>query len=68
MGLFSRKASKPVVVDLRDQAPFGLPTPCPECGSHGYLDGIDVKRGIMFQRCPTCFAKWETSEADLTAR
>ena len=72
MGLFSRKgsksrrhrlarnrAAKPAVVE------FGLPTPCPECGGHGYLDGIDVKRQVMFQHCPECSAKWETAEADL---
>jgi len=71
MGLFSRKGSKAQVIDLRERAPrpvfeFGLPTPCPECGGHGYLDGIDVKRAIMFQHCPACFAKWETAESDLS--
>jgi transcription elongation factor Elf1 len=72
MGLFSRKESKPKVIDLREQAAptrfeFGLPTPCPECGGNGYLEGIDVKRRIMFQHCTVCFAKFETSEADLAA-
>jgi hypothetical protein len=71
MGFFSRKGSTAQVIDLRDRmkpvVEFGLPTPCPECGGHGYLDGIDVKRKLMFQHCPACFAKWETSEADLTA-
>jgi hypothetical protein len=72
MSLFSRKGSKARVIDLRDRAQrpavveFGLPTPCPECGGNGYLDGIDVKRAVMFQHCPNCFAKWETSDADLT--
>jgi hypothetical protein len=71
MGLFSRKGSKARVIDLRDRLPkqvveFGLPTPCPDCGGNGYLDGIDVKRKLMFQHCPQCSAKWETSEADLT--
>jgi len=71
MGLFSRKGSKARVIDLRDRTAnrrvfeFGLPTPCPECGGHGYLDGIDVKRRIMFQHCPDCLAKWETAESDL---
>jgi hypothetical protein len=73
MGLF-RKDSKPDLVDLREEPPkpvpleFGLPTPCPQCGSPGYLDGIDIKRRLMFQHCTSCFAKWETSEADLAAR
>jgi hypothetical protein len=71
MGLFSRKGSEARVIDLRDRMPkpvveFGLPTPCPQCGGPGYLDGIDVKRTLMFQHCPACSTKWETSEADLT--
>ena len=73
MGLFSRKGSEAGVIDFRDHTAgravfeFGLPTPCPECGGHGYLDGIDVRRAIMFQHCPACFTKWETVESDLTA-
>ena len=70
MGLFSRDGRKQRVVDLRDRAPvheFGLPTPCPQCGGHGYLDGIDLKGQVMYQHCPDCFTKWETSEADLAA-
>jgi hypothetical protein len=72
MGLFSRE-SKQRVLDLRDKPAkptleFGLPSPCPECGGHGYLEGIDVKRRIMFQHCTICSVKWETSEADLAAR
>lgn len=72
MGLFARKHS-PSVIDLRDAKPaparprFGLPLPCPDCGGHGYLDGIDTKRRIMYQHCPACFAKWETTEAELTS-
>lgn len=68
MGLFSRKERKPRVIDLRDRLAvqeFGRPTPCPACGGRGYLDGIDVKGGIMFQHCTDCAAKWETSEAEL---
>ena len=71
MGLFSRKDRRPRVIDLRDgpsSVEFGRPTPCPVCGGHGYLDGIDVKGGIMFQHCPDCSAKWETSEADIAVR
>jgi hypothetical protein len=59
------------VVDLRDVdsvREFGQPTSCPVCGGHGYLDGIDIKGGIMFQHCTDCFAKWETSEADIALR
>ena len=73
MGLFGRNDGEKDAIDLRDQPAkpaleFGLPTPCPECGGHGYLEGIDVKRRLMLQHCTVCFAKWETSEADLLAR
>jgi hypothetical protein len=67
MGLFNRK--KATIVDLREAAQprleFGLPTPCPSCGEPGYLDSIDLSRALMFQHCPSCFTKWETTEADL---
>jgi uncharacterized protein (DUF983 family) len=69
MGLFSKK--KPEVVDIRAAAPrqkkleFGMPTRCPSCGEPGYLDSIDLSRQLMFQHCPACFTKWETTEADL---
>ena len=46
---------------------FGRPTPCPACGHNGYLDGIDIKRRVMFQHCPACSTKWDTSEAELLA-
>ena len=75
MGLFGKK-QQPEVVDLRDEidltetAPspvlFGLPMKCPECGEPGYLDHIDPYKRVMFQHCPSCFAKWEVAESDLT--
>ncbi len=72
MGLFRRTPQRDVI-DLREEPEpeptkleFGMPTPCPSCGSPGYLDGIDIKRMLMFQHCPRCFTKWETSEAELT--
>jgi hypothetical protein len=71
MGLFSRNERKPRVIDLRDGTSaqeFGRPTPCPACGGHGYLDGIDVKGGVMFQHCTDCSATWETSEADVSVQ
>ncbi len=75
MGLFrrtkDRTGSEPVVelgsepvIDLtrtdRKKPEWGFPTRCPECGDYGYLDRIDVVREVMFQHCPTCFARWET--------
>lgn len=65
-------------IDLRDDqavgstdaapAPvWGFPTRCPECGDYGYLDRIDVRLEVMFQHCPTCWARWETPRAATTA-
>ena len=72
MGLFGRKNHEPVI-DLRTPLPevtkfeFGLPTRCPACAQPGYLDSIDLTEKRMYQHCPSCFAKWETTEAELTA-
>jgi len=72
MALFGRKAaSPPVTIDLRERRPepkFGYPTPCPECGANGYLDSIDPGEKVMYQHCPTCFARWETSEQELATQ
>ena len=69
MGLFNRKEEEAEpVVDLRDAKPaleFGYPTPCPECGGPGYLDSIDLSRRVMYQHCPSCFTKYEVTEAEL---
>ncbi|MGY6501318.1 MAG: hypothetical protein ACXIVQ_10565 [Acidimicrobiales bacterium] len=43
---------------------WGFPSRCPECGDFGYLDRIDVVHELMFQHCPTCWAKWETPRSD----
>jgi hypothetical protein len=70
MALFGRK-TQDSVVDLRDRRPepkFGYPTPCPQCGGNGYLDSIDLTAKRMFQHCPSCFAKWETTEEELASR
>jgi hypothetical protein len=68
VGLF-RKRQSVSAIDLRAPAKptfeFGKPVPCPGCGSPGYLDGVNLRTRVMFQHCPTCYAKWETSEADL---
>jgi hypothetical protein len=72
MALFGRKPAKPTVtIDLRERRPeprFGYPTPCPECGANGYLDSIDPGVQIMYQHCPTCFARWETSEQEFATK
>lgn len=79
MGLFTRRRKKATeatidlrgdqpVIDLTDGAAatrpqWGFPTRCPECGDYGYLDRIDVRAEVMFQHCPTCWAKWETPKS-----
>lgn len=73
MGIFSRnkkKADEPTVdltaepvIDLTGASPapiWGFPTRCPECGDYGYLDRIDVRLEVMYQHCPSCWARWET--------
>jgi hypothetical protein len=79
MGLFTkkRKATAEPAIDLRDEpvidltdgatrpkAEWGFPTRCPECGDFGYLDRIDVVAEVMYQHCPTCWAKWETHKSE----
>ena len=80
MGLFRRKdrsadgAGDEVVIDLREGAGepgelvWGMPSRCPECGSFGYLDIVDIERRVMHQHCPTCWAKWEITEAQIEAQ
>lgn len=70
MALFARKPrAVPGVIDLREPAPapleFGFPTPCPSCGGRGYLDGIDVTQGVMYEHCPSCWTKWTVTEAEI---
>ncbi|MEY2569839.1 MAG: hypothetical protein QOE63_189 [Acidimicrobiaceae bacterium] len=72
MGLFGRKQQDDDVVDLRPQPvptklEFGLPTRCPSCSQPGYLDSIDLTEKRMYQHCPVCFTKWETTEDELTS-
>ena len=70
MAIFKRKRGD--VIDLvaweralaRPKYTWGLPSPCPACGAAGYLDHIDMVRRVMHQHCPTCFAKWQTTEAE----
>jgi hypothetical protein len=71
MGIFKHK--QPAVIDLREQPPaprrprfeFGFPTQCSSCGDHGYLDHIDPFKRIQFEHCPSCFARWEHTEAEI---
>jgi formate dehydrogenase maturation protein FdhE len=44
---------------------FGFPTPCPSCGTGGYLDSINPFDGIQYQHCPSCLNRWTTTEAEL---
>jgi hypothetical protein len=43
---------------------WGFPSRCPDCGDYGYLDRIDVVKEVMYQHCPTCWAKWETHRSE----
>ena len=69
MAVFGRrKRVDERVVDLRDRPrfEFGYPTPCPQCGSNGYLDSIDLNERRMYQHCPACWNKWVTAEDEVS--
>jgi hypothetical protein len=73
MSIFRKRQSpSSKEIDLRDpvrsEFVFGLPLPCPACGDAGYLDSLNMRTRVMYQHCPTCFAKWETADSDLLAR
>lgn len=75
MGIFRRQRTRDRVIDLRDprvprpvaERTWGLPMRCPECHQPGYLDSIDPAREVMFQHCPSCWARWSTSRAEIDA-
>ena len=62
MGFFTRKrrasAARPALI-------WGMPSRCPACTKPGYLDRVDLVDRVMFQHCPWCLTKWETSEAEI---
>jgi hypothetical protein len=64
----------PDVIDLREpprpkgDLAWGMPSRCPECGDHGYLDKIDLTAGIMYQHCPTCWARWTVTQDEIEAQ
>ena len=76
MGFLRRKQEPEHTIDLRepveDPAPpapeWGSPVECPSCSGRGYLDHIDPYKEIMYLHCVECFAKYEISRAELTAR
>jgi hypothetical protein len=41
------------------------PEPCPTCGGPGYLDYVDLARGIQRQRCHPCGQHWISAIAHL---
>lgn len=54
-------------VDVADAKPgqrWGQPGKCPDCGSAGYLDHIDMVDRIMYQHCTECANKWITSQSE----
>ena len=74
MGLFRKNRDGDTIIDLtvteraqttRPALTWGLPSPCPSCSEPGYLDRIDPVGEIMYQHCPSCFHKWETTRAQI---
>ena len=80
MALFRRQRNGDVVIDLaaaeraermrpaRPEQMWGLPSRCPSCSEPGYLDRIDPVHEVMYQHCPSCFHKWETTRAEIETR
>jgi hypothetical protein len=46
---------------------WGKPTRCPECGGPGFLEHIDLRKGVMYQKGRECEHRWEISEAEVLA-
>lgn len=46
---------------------WGAPAPCPQCGGAGYLDGIGLSAGVMYQHCTECWHKYEITEEQVQA-
>jgi hypothetical protein len=80
MGLFKKRSESDADIDLRAPAPaetqaaeaprtlvWGAPAPCPQCGGVGYLDGIGLSAGVMYQHCTECFHKYEITEEQVQA-
>lgn len=67
-----KEADEPVAdeVEAPPAAPkmvWGKPTRCPECGGPGFLEHIDLRKGVMYQHGRECDHKWEISEAEIMA-
>jgi hypothetical protein len=79
MGLFKKRSEPEAEIDLREPAPevqtaeappalvWGAPAPCPQCGGAGYLDGIALSAGVMYQHCTECWHKYEITEEQVQA-
>ena len=52
-------ASSPDFVLAEPEARYeGLPHACPECGSPGHLDRIDMGRRCQHESCTACGERW----------
>lgn len=49
-------ADDEIVVD--DATDSGLPAPCPDCDSPGYLEHIDLAARRQHERCRFCGCRW----------
>ena len=46
---------------------WGKPTRCPECGGPGFLEHIDLRKGVMYQHGRECEHRWQVTEAEVMA-
>ena len=43
---------------------FGAPGRCPVCGEPGFLDYVDLKRGVSDSSCRNCRVTWNYARAE----
>ena len=48
------------------QAQFGRANPCPNCGSPGFLDHLDIIDRIQYEHCPECGHEWSQTEEEVS--
>jgi hypothetical protein len=51
--------------EVRAEGSIGFPGLCPECGGGGFLDHIDLVRGIQHHTCRECGIRFELAIGEM---
>jgi len=62
MGRRSHKAHKTIGEAVDEAVRFGWPGACPQCGTAGRLEHIDVGTRRSTSSCPACHTSWTLIE------